>query len=398
MRRVVVTGIGTVNALATDVPGTFAAFREGRCGIGPLAFRDADRLTIRIGAALPDWRAEERFGAGELPILDRVTQYALVAGAEAVAMAGLPDGVGPRGGVILGTAAGGIQTWEESYRAVFAEGKSRVSPLTVPRLMHNAPASHLSIRHGLTGPVLTVASACASANHAMGLALQQIRAGVADVMLTGGAEAMLCFGGVKAWEGLRVLAPDACRPFSLGRKGMVIGDGAGVLVFEAEEHARARGAKVLAEVAGFGMTADASDIVAPNVDGAVRAMRAALTDAGMAAGDVGYINAHGTGTLVNDRAETVAIRTVFGEAAPPVSSTKSMHGHAIGATGALEALACVLALREGVLPPTVGYLAADPDCALDVVPNAARVAQVEAVLSNAFAFGGLNAVLAFRRA
>jgi nodulation protein E len=398
MRRVVVTGIGTVNALATDVPGTFAALREGRCGIRPLAFRDADRLSIRIGAALRDWRAEDHFGAGEQPILDPVAQYALVAGAEAVAMAGLPAGIGPRGGVILGTAAGGIQTWEDSYRAVYAEGKSRVSPLVVPRLMHNAPASHLSIRHGLSGPVLAVASACSSANHAMGLALQQIRLGVADVMLTGGAEAMLCFGGVKAWEGLRVLAPDACRPFSLGRKGMVIGDGAGVLVFEAEEHARARGAKVLAEVAGFGMTADASDIVAPNVDGAVRAMRAALADAGMSAGDVGYINAHGTGTLANDRAETLAIRTVFGEVPPPVSSTKAMHGHAIGATGALEALACLLALGEGVLPPTIGYLAADPDCRLDVVPNVARTARVGAVLSNAFAFGGLNAVMAFRRA
>jgi nodulation protein E len=398
MRRVVVTGIGTVNALAHDVPGTLAAFRAGRCGIGPLGFRDADRLSIRIGAEVRDWRAEERFSASELPLYDRVTQYALVAGAEAMAMAGLAGGIGPRGGVILGTAAGGIQTWEDSYRAVFAEGRNRVSPLVVPRLMHNAPASHLSIRYGLSGPVLAVASACASANHAMGLALQQIRLGAADVMLTGGADAMLCFGGIKAWEGLRVLAPDACRPFSLGRKGMVIGDGAGVLVFEAEDHARARGAHVLAEVAGFGMTADASDIVAPNVDGAVRAMRAALVDARMVPGDVGYINAHGTGTLANDRAETAAIREVFGEGLPPVSATKAMHGHAIGATGALEAIACIQALTEGILPPTIGFQAADPDCALDVVPNEARGAQVDAVLSNAFAFGGLNAVIAFRRA
>ena len=398
MRRVVVTGIGTVNALAHDVPGTLAAFRAGRCGIGPLEFRDADRLSIRIGAEVRDWRAEDLFAASDLPLYDRVTQYALVAGAEAVAMAGLPHGIGPRGGVILGTAAGGIQTWEDSYRAVFADGRNRVSPLVVPRLMHNAPASHLSIRHGLSGPVLAVASACASANHAMGLALQQIRLGAADVMLTGGADAMLCFGGIKAWEGLRVLAPDACRPFSLGRKGLVIGDGAGVLVFEAEDHARERGARVLAEVAGFGMTADAGDIVAPNVDGAVRAMRAALADAGMVPGDVGYINAHGTGTLANDRAESAAIREVFGHAAPPVSATKAMHGHAIGATGALEALACLMALTEGVLPPTIGYLAPDPDCALDVLANEARAAQIGAVLSNAFAFGGLNAVLAFRQA
>ena len=398
MRRVVITGIGTVNALAQDVPGTFQAIREGRVGIGSLGFRDADRLSIRIGAEVRDWQPEKFFPAKELPLLDRLTQYALVAGAEAAAMAGLPEGLGPRGGVILGTAAGGIQTWEESYRAVFSDGKNRVSPLVVPRLMHNAPASHLSIRFGLQGPVLAVSSACASANHAMGLALQQIRAGAADVMLTGGAEAMLCFGGVKAWEGLRVLAPDACRPFSLGRKGMVIGDGAGVLVFEAEDHARARGAKVLAEVAGFGMTADAGDIVAPNVAGAVRAMRAALRDAGLEPRDLGYINAHGTGTLANDRAESAAVLEVFGSAPPPVSSTKSMHGHAIGATGALEAIACVQALSEDMLPPTLGFEAADPDCPLDVVTHRARQARVEAVLSNAFAFGGLNAVLVFRRA
>lgn len=397
MRRVVITGIGTVNALAQDVPGTYLAFREGRCGIGSLGFRDAGRLTVRIGAEVRDWDPG-RFPAADLPLYDRVTQYALVAGAEAVAMAGLPDGLGVRGGVILGTAAGGIQTWEDSYRAVFAEGRNRVSPLVVPRLMLNAPASHLSIRHGLTGPVLAVSSACASANHAMGLALQQIRAGVADVMLTGGAEAMLCFGGVKAWEGLRVLAPDACRPFSLGRKGMVIGDGAGVLVFEAEDHARARGARLLAEVAGFGMTADGVDVVSPSIEGAARAMRTALADAGLAAEDIGYINAHGTGTLANDRTESAAIRVVFGDRPPPVSSTKAMHGHAIGSTGALEAAACLLALTEGLLPPTIGFQAPDPDCALDVVANRARVARVGAALSNAFAFGGLNAVLAFRAA
>jgi nodulation protein E len=396
MKRVVVTGIGTVNALAQGIPGTYAALSEGRSGIAPLTFRDADRLTIRIGAEVRDWHPA--LDPAKLPLYDRVTQYALVAGDEAVSMAGLTDGIGPRGGVILGTAAGGISTWEDSYRAVFAEGKSRVSPLVVPRLMHNAPASHLSIRHGLTGPVLAVASACASANHAMGLAYQQVRSGAADVMLTGGSEAMLCFGGVKAWEGLRVLAPDACRPFSLGRKGMVIGDGAGVLVFEAEDHARARGARILARVAGFGMTADAGDIVAPDPAGAARAIEAALQDAGMTPGDVGYINAHGTGTLANDRSETTAIRQVFGTNPPPVSSTKSMHGHAIGATGALEAIACLMALTEGILPPTIGFQTPDPDCALDVVPSVARRAKVDVALSNAFAFGGLNAVIAFARA
>ncbi len=398
MRRVVITGAGTVNALARDVAGTFAAFRAGVCGIGPLTFRDADRLTIGIGAEVRDWRPEVYFAGADLPLYDRFTQYALAAAREAMRAAGLKGALGVRAGAILGTAAGGINTWEDSYRAVFADGRNRVSPLVVPRLMHNAAVSHLSMTYGLQGPVFTVASACASANHAMGLALQMIRSGAADVMLTGGSEAMLCFGGVKAWEGLRVLAPDACRPFSANRKGMVIGDGAAVLVFEAEDHARARGAKVLAEVAGFGMTADAGDIVAPGVEGAARAMRMALQDAGMVPEDVGYINAHGTGTAANDRTESAAIRQVFGTSPPPVSSTKAMHGHAIGATGAIEALACLLALGEGVLPPTIGYQEPDPDCALDVVANVARPARIEAALSNAFAFGGLNAVLAFRRA
>ncbi len=398
MRRVVITGIGTVNALAHDVPGTFAALVAGRSGIGPLGFRDADRLSIRIGAEVRDWDPVVHLPASKLPLYDRVTQYALVAGAEAMAMAGLPAGLGSRGGVILGTAAGGISTWEDSYRAVFAQGKNRVSPLTVPRLMHNAAASHLSIEWGLTGPVFSVSSACASANHAMGLALQQIRVGAADVMLAGGAEAMLCFGGVKAWEGLRVLAPDACRPFSLGRKGMVIGDGAGVLAFEAEDHARARGAVILAEVGGFAMSADAGDIVAPDPVGAAAAMRSALADAGMVAGDIGYINAHGTGTLSNDRSEAAAIRMVFGGNAPPVSSTKAAHGHGIGATGAFEAISSVMALTKGLLPPNLGFDAADPDCALDLVLGAARPAQVRAVMSNAFAFGGLNAVLVLANA
>lgn len=397
MRRVVVTGLGTVNALAPDVPGTFAAFRAGRSAIGPVTFPDADRLTIRIGAEVQGWDEATRFTPQECALYDRVTQYAVVAGAEALAMAGLSGPLGPRAGVIMGTAAGGIQTWESSYRAVFQEGKSRVPPLVVPRLMHNAAASHLSIRHGASGPVLSLSSACASANHALGLAMQQIRAGAADVMLAGGSEAMLCFGGIKAWEGLRVLAPDACRPFSLGRKGMVIGDGAGVLVLEAEQHARARGATILAELAGFAMTADAGDIVAPDPEGAARAMQGALADAGLDACDIGYVNAHGTGTLLNDRSESAALLRVFGPHPPPVSSTKAMHGHAIGATGALEAMACILALTEGLLPPTAGFQEPDPDCPLDVIPNQARQARVDATLSNAFAFGGLNAVLAFRR-
>nr|MBA3326025.1 beta-ketoacyl-[acyl-carrier-protein] synthase family protein [Paracoccaceae bacterium] len=247
----------------------------------------------------------------------------------------------------------------------------------------------------LQGPVFTVASACASANHAMGLAFQLIRAGVADVMLTGGSEAMLCFGGIKAWEGLRVMSKDGCRPFCATRNGMVQGEGAAVFVFEERGRALARGAQVLAEVAGFAMTSDASDIVMPNVAGAVRAMRGALRDAGLNPEDIGYINAHGTGTTANDRTECAAVRMAFGGHANRlmISSTKSMHGHLIGGTGAVELIACLMALDEGVIAPTIDFREADPDCDLDIVPNVARQARVRAVMSNAFAFGGLNAVL-----
>ena len=401
-RRVVITGAGTVNALARDVPGTLAAMAAGQSGIGALDFPEVERLTIRIGAQIRDWQAEALFTAQELTLYDRFTQYAVIAAAEALAMAGFGPGEAlPRGaGVILGSAAGGIGTWEENYRAVYRDGKNRVPPLTVPRLMLNAAPAHLSMRHGLVGPCFAVSSACASSNHAIGLAFQMVRDGQVPMMLTGGAEAMLLFGGVKAWEGLRVLSPDGCRPFSALRNGMVMGEGAGIFVLEEETHARARGAAILAEIAGFGMSADAGDIVTPSVQGAASAMTLALEDAGLAPGAVGYVNAHGTGTRVNDRSEVAALRLAFGSAAEGllVSSTKAMHGHAIGATGAIELLACILALRDGIIAPTIGLTRPDPDCDLDHVPNEARRLRVEAALSNAFAFGGLNAVLALRAA
>lgn len=398
MRRVVITGAGTVNALAGDVPGTWAAMADGRSGIGPLAFRDADRLAIRIGAQVQGWDETARFTRSEIALYDRFTQFAVTAAAEALAMAG--DGAGQGAGVIVGSAAGGISTWEDSYRAVFAEGKNRVPPLVVPRLMGNAAASHIAMRHGLTGPAFAVSSACASSNHALGLAFRMVRDGRAPAMLAGGAEAMLCFGGVKAWESLRVMSPDGCRPFDARRNGMVMGEGAAVFVLEDAERAAARGARPLAEIAGFGMTADAGDIVVPSAEGAAAAMRQALAEAGMDPAEVGYVNAHGTGTQVNDRTEVAAIRMAFGAAAEGllVSSTKAMHGHAIGATGAIELLAAILALRDGIVPPTLGLEQPDPACDLDHVPNEARRVRVDAALSNAFAFGGLNAVLALRAA
>ncbi len=398
MNRVVITGAGTVNPLAQDVPGTFAALREGRSAIGALAFQDAERLSVRIGAQIRDWQAGLHFSTGEIALLDPFAQYAVVAARQAVTQSGLQfEGLlAEEAGVVLGTAGGGLQTSDESYRAVYQAGKNRVHPLVVPRLMHNAASAQVAIAFHLRGPNYTVASACASSNHAIGQAFHLVRSGAAPVMLAGGTDAMLCFGGVKAWEGLRVLSETGCRPFSKGRDGMVIGEGAAVFVLEALDHARARGAVVLAEVAGFAMNSDASDIVRPSVAGAARAMAGALRDARMSAAEVGYINAHGTGTTLNDRAEAAAILQVFGSDVPPVSSTKSMHGHLIGGAGAVELLAGLLALQQGIIAPTIGFVGADPDCALDVVPNVARAAKVKAVLSNAFAFGGLNAVLALK--
>ncbi|MCB2130057.1 MAG: beta-ketoacyl-[acyl-carrier-protein] synthase family protein [Rhodobacteraceae bacterium] len=398
MRRVVITGMGTVNALGQDAGTTMAALAAGRPAIAPLEIRDAARLSIRIGAGVRDWNADARFSPAELSLYDRATQFALTAGAEAMAGAGLGRAATPdiRAGVVLGTAGGGLQSAEESYRTVFEAGRDRVHPFTVPRLMHNAATSALSIRWGLGGPSFTVATACASSNHAIGLAFQMVRAGAADLMLAGGADAMLSFAGIKAWEGLRVLSPDGCRPFCATRNGMVMGEGAAVFVLEARDRALARGAGILAEIAGFGMTSDAADMVLPNPEGAAAAMRAALDDAGLSPRDIGHINAHGTGTAANDRSEASAIHAVFGEG-PPVTATKSLHGHCIGAAGAVELVACILALRDGVIAPVAGHVAADPDIGLDLVTGHARKAGVGALLSNAFAFGGLNAVLALRQ-
>lgn len=399
MRRVAITGAGTVNPLGQTPAQTFAAMQAGRVAIGPLAgLPDLDRLSVRIGAQVRDWRPEDRFDRQELALLDRYAQFAVEAARQAVAQSGLvvDADLAPRAGAVLGTGGGGYTTIDDSYRAVHVEGKNRVHPFTIPRLMHNAAAGHLALRHGLKGPVFTVSTACASSNHAMGLAFQLVRSGAAEVMLAGGAEATLCFGGIKAWEGLRVLSPDGCRPFCRSRNGMVQGEGAAVYVFEDWDRARARGAAILAEVAGFAMTSDAADMVVPDPDGAVRAMRGALADAGLAPHEVGYVNAHGTATALNDRSEAEAIRVVFGDAPPPVSATKSMHGHLIGAAGAVELLACLMALTEGVLAPTMGLRDQDPACALDVVANAARPARVGAALSNAFAFGGTNACLVLK--
>ncbi|MFY0661283.1 MAG: beta-ketoacyl-[acyl-carrier-protein] synthase family protein [Shimia sp.] len=400
MKRVVITGAGTINALGHDVPQTLAAMKEGHCGIGPLEMRDVDRLAVQIGAQVSDFASDTIFNRQQLALYDRFTQFALIAAREALAQSGLEfsGALSAKSGVVLGNSGGGMQTLDENYRTVYEDGKNRVHPFVVPKLMNNAAASHISMEFNLKGPSFTVASACASSNHAMAQAFQMVRSGMAPVMISGGTESMLCFGGVKAWEGLRVMSKDACRPFSATRNGMVQGEGAGVFVFEEMDHARARGAEILAEVIGFAMTSDAADIVMPSRQGASRAIAGALQDAGVNREEVGYINAHGTGTAANDKTECSAVADVFGPHADTLmmSSTKSMHGHLIGGTGAVELLACIMALREGVIAPTIGYEEPDPECALDVVPNEARDASVNVVLSNAFAFGGLNAVLALR--
>ncbi len=402
MKRVAITGAGTINALGHDVPATLAAFREGRCGITELDIPDVDRLGVRIGGQVHDWDPEAYFNRQQIALYDKFTQFTLLAAKQAIDQSGLDlrGKLGLDAGVVLGTAGGGVNTWDENYKAVYAEGKNRVHPFVVPKLMNNAAASHVSMEWALRGPSFTVATACASSNHAMGLAFQMVRAGSARVMVTGGSESMLCFGGVKAWEGLRVMSKDACRPFSANRNGMVQGEGAGVFVFEEWDHAKGRGADILAEVVGFAMTSDAADLVMPSQQGAERAIAGALRDAGLNPEDVGYINAHGTGTAANDKTECAAVAHTFGPHADRlmISSTKSMHGHLIGGTGAVELLACIMALRDGVIAPTVGYEEPDPECALDVVPNVARDARVGAALSNAFAFGGMNAVIALRRA
>ncbi len=401
MKRVVITGAGTINALGHSVPATLEAMREGRCGIGPLEFRDVERLQIQIGGQVRGFEAEGRYNRQQMSLYDRFTQFTLAAAREAIEQSGLTFSgeLAARSGVVLGTAGGGVSTWDDNYRAVYEEGKNRVHPFVVPKLMNNAAASHVSMEWNLKGPSFTVSTACASSNHAMAQAFMMVRSGMAPAMVTGGSESMLCFGGVKAWEGLRVMSRDACRPFSANRNGMVQGEGAGVFVFEEYDHARARGAEILCEVAGFAMSSDAADIVMPSKAGAARAMAGALADARINADEVGYINAHGTGTAANDKTECAAVADVFGPHADNLmmSSTKSMHGHLIGGTGAVELLACIMALRDGVIAPTIGYEEPDPECALDVVPNEAREATVDVALTNAFAFGGMNAVLALRR-
>ena len=403
MQRVAITGLGCISALGSSVAAFWQSLAAGRCGIRTLTHLPAGQLQIGIGADVADYEASAHFDPKRLGMLDRFSQFALIAAREAIKDAGLDfkntaDGAARRTAVILGTGIGGETTLDDAFYQLYAKGNPRVNPGVIPRMMASAATSHLTMEFGITGPAFTVTSACSSASHAIGQALWMLRQGVVDVVITGGSESCFTLGTMKAWEAMRVMAPDTCRPFSRDRRGMVLGEGAGVVVLERIERARERGATIHAELAGAGMSADAGHLIQPSENGAADAMRAALADAELNAGDIDYINAHGTGTAINDASESRAIRQVFGSQPPPVSSTKSMHGHALGASGALEIIATVLAVRHGVIPPTANFNERDPECDVDCVPNTAREKRLRAALSNSFAFGGLNAVLAVRNA
>jgi nodulation protein E len=402
MRRVVITGTGSISALGRTSAEFADSLRAGRCGIGRIESCDMSQIRFQNGAEVKGYSHAPYFDDRRADFMDRFAQFAVIAAREAVTDAGVdwtPE-LRETAAIITGSCVGGQSTEDIGFTEVYKLGHNRVHPLTIPKTMANAGASHISMEFGITGPAFTISTACSSAGHAIGQAFAMVRSGMVDLAITGGSEAPFSFGILKAWEAMRVVSPETCRPFSKDRKGMVLGEGAAMFVIEPLEAARARAAKIQAEIVGFGMSADACHITQPSMEGAARAMRAALRDAALAPEAIGYVNAHGTATPANDPTETAAIRSVFGTHADrlPVSSTKSMHGHALGAAAALECLAAVIALRDGVLPPTANFNELDPECNLDVVPNCAREAQVEYAMSNSFAFGGLNAVLVLRSA
>jgi nodulation protein E len=389
-----------VSPLGISAAATWRAMQAGECAIGELTTIATQNLKSNIAAEiklLPDIGLEHR----RLVTMDRFSHMAVLAADEAMKQAGLhlDEKAQLRAGVVVGVGSFGGITIDEAYRAVWVDMKRSPPIFTVPKAMPGAAAGQVSMHLGLKGPVFGISSACSSSNHAIGTALDMLRSGRADVMVAGGADAPLIFGVLKAWEVLRVVALDACRPFSGNRTGLSVGEGAGMFVLETEAHAMARGAEILCELAGFGMTGDALDIVAPGVEGPARAMQLCLADARLNVADIGYINAHGTATKANDAIETAAIKLAFGNHAQTlsISSTKSMHAHCMGASGAIELLACIGAVREGIIAPTINYQTSDPDCDLDVTPNVARGRTVTAALSNSFAFGGTNAVLCVKK-
>lgn len=402
-RRVVVTGMGVVTPIGTTVPEFWASIRAGKSGVSELGGFPLEDLKILIAAQIKNFDHRARlkpFKRDKLVTMaDRYSWFAAAAASEAVEMSGLPVPFAEpyRSACIIGSGAGGLVTFETAYRDLFIHNKRATHPLTLLRIIGSSASAHVGIEYGVKGPTFATCSACSTATHAIGIARDYIRHGVVDVAIAGASESVINYGTMKAWQALHVLSPEGCFPFSKKRNGTVLGEGAGILVLESYQHAKARGAKIIAELVGYGMSSDSKDMVKPEVEGPREAMRMALLDAGIKPEQIDYLNAHGTATADNDRNETKAIKEVFGDHAYKlaVSSTKSMHGHPLGAGGGIEAVACLKAMEEGFLPPTIGLTEPDPECDLDYVPNVGRDKKITYAMSNSFAFGGLNAVVVF---
>ncbi len=388
--------MGAVSGAGIGAAALWHAARDGRSAVGTVELERPGQHTIKIAAQVKGFDPAQYMDAATISLCDRFSQFAIVAADEAMAQAKLPreQRLGERAAVIVGTGIGGFTTLDDMM-FIYNVQKTRMHPMSIPRVMSNAAACHLSMRYGCTGPAFAVSSACSSANQAIGIGASLIRSGAVDYAIVGGSEASIAASYIRAWELLRVLTPDFCRPFSSKRSGMTIGEGSGILVLENAETAQARGANVLAEIAGYGTSSDARDLVRPDPDGAAAAMRGAIENANLAPDAIDYVNAHGTGTVINDIVETEALKKIFGGrlASIPVSSTKPVHGHAIGASAALELIITIHAIREGFVPPTINWVAPDPKCDLDPVPNQGRKHAIRAAMSNSFAFGGLNAAI-----
>jgi beta-ketoacyl-acyl-carrier-protein synthase II len=402
VRKVVVTGLGVISAVGNNVDEFFRNLIGGESGIGYITQIDNSNLMVKIAAEVKHYDANQYFPAKRQDFLDRFAQFALIAAGQALKDSGFSPSEEEklRFGALVGTGMGGAETLDSSYKLLYRNNTQRMHPFTIPKLMHNAAASHISMEFGCKGPSISITTACSSAAHAIGQAFHLVKFGQADTILAGGSDAPIAYGIMRAWEAMRVMASGngnpkrACRPFSRDREGLVLGEGAGILLLEEYEHAKARGAKIYAEICGYGMTSDADHLTHPTSEGPMRAMNLALAEARLNPEEIDYVNAHGTATPTNDVNETRAIKAVFGNKPDlVVSSTKSMHGHAMGATGAIEMIATVLAIHRNLIPPTANYTIPDPECDLDYAPNQARERTVNAALSNSFAFGGLNAVL-----
>jgi len=399
--RVVVTGVGVISSIGKCADEFWQNIVNCESGIAPIESVDMTNVGFKIGAEVKNYNPLNYYSQKQLSLLDRFSQFGLISAKEAVGDAKIEwnDDLKQNTCVITGSSIGGQNTHEEAFTDLYREGKSRLNLFSIPRIMPNAAASHITMEYGITGPTFTISTACASSNHAIGNAFWMIRNGLCKMAVTGGSEAPITYSFLKAWDAIRVIAPDTCRPFSKNRQGMVLGEGGAMLVLESSESAIKRGAKIYAEIIGFGLSSDASHITKPDQRGAERAMQTALKDAQIAPEEIDYINAHGSGTIANDSMEAGAIKTVFGEHSNKlaISSTKSLHGHALGGTSALEAVATVMALKNQILPPTGNFVEKDMECDLDVVPNKSRSGKIEFAMSNSFAFGGLNAVLVFRK-